>query len=735
MQRILRVWAVPLALISRSVLSAGGLSLSLVLAAGSALADDVPSALSFDLDVRPLLVGRCLDCHSGDRPASGLDLTTREKILEGTEAGPVLEPGDPEESYLLDLVADGTMPPSEADRLSSEEVAVLKKWIEDGARWSDSVEQLIPGSVTTDRRAGLDWWSLQPIERPPVPEVEHSEDDDNRKRINPIDSFILARLEAEGIEPVARADRRTLIRRLTFDLLGLPPTPEEVETFLNDDTPEAVERLVDRLLASSRYGERWARHWLDVVRFAESHGYEHDNPRPNAWPYRDYVIKSLNDDKPFDQFVKEQLAGDILAPDDPEVIAATGFLVAGTHDEVGSKVKSAVMRANVRQDELEDLIGVTAQAFLGLTVHCARCHNHKFDPISQEDYYRIQGAFAGVWHGGPEIDQRLAHTPVIQTPEPVPLLHRGDVESPGKVVLPGALSALQALPTTFDLPEDAPEGQRRLALAHWIVDPKNPLTPRVIVNRIWQHHFGEGLIATPSDFGFNGARPTHPELLDWLASEFIDGGWSIKSLHRLILLSSTYQRSSQFDDSAASVDANNQLLWRMSPRRITAEELRDSILAISGQLNPEMGGPGYPLFEATKNAGTLYRPVDREGSEYQRRSIYRMVVRGMQTPLLAAFDCPDASTTTPERSVSTTPLQALGLWNDALILRQAEAFASRLQANEENMNSCVDLAYLLAFSRPPASIEREKAQAFIDRQSLELFCRVLLNSNEFLVID
>ncbi|MGE3820307.1 MAG: DUF1549 domain-containing protein, partial [Isosphaeraceae bacterium] len=446
-----------------------------ILVVGFLALTSVPAraGVPFDREIGPLLIARCLDCHSGEKPSGGLDLTTREGLAKGSETGEVVVPGDPEGSLLVEVVAEGLMPPKKADRLRPDEVAALDRWVREGAKWSGGA--LRPGSVTTDRRAGLDWWSLQSVRRPETPRVVRPE-----RAANPIDAFLLARLDAEGIEPAPEADRRTLIRRLTFDLHGLPPTPEEIEAFSRDTSPLAYERLVDRLLASPRYGERWARHWLDVVRFAESHGYEHDSFRPNAWRYRDYVIERLNADQPFDRFAAEQIAGDALAPGDPQAAAATGFLVAGPFDEVGSKVTSALMRANVRQDEIEDMVGVLGQAFLGLTLQCARCHHHKFDPILQEDYYRVSAVLAGVRHGGPEADKAPAYMPRHTPAEPTHLLNRGDVRSPGKVVEPGAPGVISSVPWTLD-PDpagSADEGARRLALARWLTDPRNPLTPR-----------------------------------------------------------------------------------------------------------------------------------------------------------------------------------------------------------------------------------------------------------------
>ncbi len=684
---------------------------------------------SFVREVRPILVGRCLDCHSGDKPAGGLDMSTRERLLKGGKSGRVVEPGDADASSLLDAVAEGVMPPKKGDRLGEAEIATLRGWIVQGAPWDAG--PISPGMFTTDRRAGLDWWSLQPIVRPAVPVGA----DGSPLATNAIDAFVLRKLSEQKLTPSPEADRRTLIRRMTFDLHGLPPSPGEIDAFENDRRPGMVERLVDRLLASPRYGERWGRHWLDVVRFAESHGYEHDSPRFGAWAYRDSVIEGLNDDIPYDRFVAEQIAGDVLAPKDERAVAASGFLVAGPYDEVGSKVASAIMRANVRQDELEDLIGVVGQAFLGLTVQCARCHNHKFDPIPQEDFYRIEAAFAGVKHGGDDFNKKPVYLPKREKPEATKVLNRGDVLAPGREVAPGALRAVGALDSGFDVDAKADESARRVALTKWLTDRRNPLTARVMANRVWQHHFGQGIVATPSDFGFNGVRPTHPELLDWLASELMDGGWKLKRLHRLILLSDAYRRSSRFDPAAAAVDSDNRWLWRFSPRRLDAEEVRDTLLLISGQLNETRGGPGYQLFDSRTNAGTLYKPVDKDGPEYRRRSIYRMVVRGAENPLLTTLDCPEPSTTTPTRAVTTTPLQALSLWNDRFVHRQSAAFAGRLEHDAPDTGSRIRLAYRLAFGREPKKTEQAEAERFAKAQGLGRLCHVLINANEFLIIE
>jgi hypothetical protein len=678
--------------------------------------------IDFDRDVRPILTTKCIDCHSGDKPSGKLDMLTREALLKGSKTGAVIEPGDAVASPLLDVLKTRAMPPKKSPQLTDREIQIIEAWIEAGASWKSG--PLVPGSLTTDTRAGFDWWSLKPVQRPRLDDTKPA-----------IDQLIELSLKSHNLIPNQQTDRRTLIRRITFDLHGLPPTPEEIETYISDKSVEATERLIDRLLASPRFGERWARHWLDVVRFAESHGYEHDSPRPNAWPYRDYVIKSINDDKPYDQFVIEQIAGDVISPQNSEAIAATGYLVAGPFDEVGSKVTSALMRANVRHDELEDLIGVTGQTFLGLTLHCARCHNHKFDPITQEDYYRVQALFAGVKHDGPAGDKLPAYVPKKELASETRLLHRGDVQSPGRSVAPGFLCAIGPLAVTPEISEKTPEAQRRKLLAAWLVDPANPLTARVIVNRIWQHHFGQGIVATPSDFGFNGARPTHPELLDWLASEFVAGGWKMKRIHRMILLSDSYQRSGDSNSDNVKKDADNRWLWRYTPRRLESEELRDSVLALSGRINLQTFGKGFDLFDSKTNAGTLYRIVERDGPAFERRSIYRTVVRGLEAPLLASLDCPDASTTTPSRSVTTTPLQSLSLWNDRFILRHAAMMAERLERESAELPKQISRAYQLVYGRSPSIKEQQQGSNFIKVDGLASFCRVLINSNEFLFVE
>jgi hypothetical protein len=553
---------------------------------------------------------------------------------------------------------------------------------------------------------------------------------------NPIDVFVLAALEKERLAPAPPADRATLIRRATLDLHGLPPTPQEIDAFLADARPDAYERLIDRLLASPRYGERWGRHWLDVVRFGESQGYERDKPRDHAWRYRDYVIGALNADKPYDRFVREQVAGDVLTPVTREGITATGFLVCGPWDEVGHEQQGAVMRRRVREEELEDMIAAVGQTFLGLTLNCARCHAHKFDPVPQRDYYRVKAALEGVRAGDHALPGGgMTYAVNSAKPEPTFVLRRGDVEKPDEAVTAGALSAVKALSDDFGLKADAPEGERRRKLADWLASPDNPLTARVMVNRVWQYHFGRGIVASPSDFGFSGDLPTHPELLDWLAGEFVRSGWSVKHLHRLVMLSATYRQSARPNPEAAAVDADSRLLWHFPARRLEAEAVRDATLFISGQLNPLIGGPSYRPFTITVFNSTFYTLVEEAAPEMRRRTVYRMSVNSAKDPLLDALDCPDPSVKAPRRAVTTTPLQALGLMNSAFVLRQARHFAERVGKEAgDDLAARVAIAYRLAFGRMPTPVEKEQAVGHVRENGIESLCWVLLNASEFLYI-
>lgn len=573
-----------------------------------------------------------------------------------------------------------------------------------------------PETITTDH------WSFQAVKPQAVPSSG------NRWAKGEIDEFILAKLTARGQDPSGQAEPRTLIRRLYLVMHGLPPSPEAVTAYLSDSSPEAWPRLVDRVLADSHYGERWGRHWLDVVRYADSNGFETNRLRRTAWPYRDYVIAAFNTDKPYDRFIREQLAGDALGVD-----AATGFLVAGPHDIVASPDRNLSLMQ--RQDDLADMVNTTGTAFLGLTMGCARCHTHKFDPIPHRDYFAMQAVFAGVSHGERAVRQPLdggmAWVGTFSQPAETHRLNRGDPLQPREVVAPGALTVLGSP----GMAADEPEQQRRLRLGAWIASRDNPLTARVMVNRLWHYIFGHGMVDTPSDLGVNGSRPTHPELLDWMAEEFVRSGWSVKHMQRLILLSSTFQQSSAPREEELQADAGSRLLWRFPPRRMEAEAIRDSILAVSGALNPEPGGPGFYLMEVEEENVMHYHPKENFTPQEFRRMVYQTRIRQTTDSVFGSFDCPDGSQVTPRRSQSNTPLQALNLFNSRFVLQQAEILAGRLRGEGAgNPESEVTRAFQLFYARPPDTFELTRSAALIREQGLEAFSRALFNSSEFLFV-
>jgi hypothetical protein len=629
-------------------------------------------------------------------------------------------------------------------------------------------------------------WSLRPRSRPAVPRFDSPADRDWVR--TPVDAFVLERLHRAGLRPSPEADRATLIRRACFDLTGLPPTPEEVAAFVADPAPDAYERLVDRLLASPHYGERWGRHWLDVVRFAETEGFEYDRQRPGAWRFRDYVLDAFNRDKPFDRFVLEQLAGDEIAPDDRELQVAAGFHRLGPVRRNAGNPEIAVSRPEVLT-EMTDVFGV---AFLGLTVGCARCHDHKFDDVPQADYYRLQAFLAATQEhdivlAGPqeqaawkaatdkvqgeikrlkqslsglkgeararleekvqELEERLPPPlPTISTVRdveaertPVHVLRRGDPEKKGRQVGP-RLPSLLTPAATPELPPDTPKP--RTILARWIASPDNPLTARVLVNRIWQGHFGRGLVETANDFGLNGSPPSHPDLLEWLANEFVAGGWRIKSLHRLIVLSSVYRQASSCPDPqpGAAKDSDDRLLWHFPRRRLAAEEVRDAMLAVSGRSNDRAGGPSVVLPVDADQVRLLYSPaqwvVTPDVKEHDRRSVYLLAKRNLRLPFLDTFDQPDAQTSCPRRATSTHALQALELLNGKLSNDLAESFARRLrrEAGADPARQ-VERAYQLAAGRPPTPRERERAVHFLKEQPLREFALAVFNLNAFLYVN
>jgi hypothetical protein len=744
-----------------------------------ARAESAEPADSFRQSIAPILARRCIGCHGEVEPKGGLSLVSQRTLLAGGESGPAMVAGNPDESLLLTYVSgDKPAMPKDAAPLTAAEITALRDWIAAGAAWPD-------GLKISRAMAGGDWWSLRPLSQTAPPKL------DSAWIRTPIDAFILEKLNEQKLHAAPEADRRTLIRRLSFDLIGLPPTPEEVDAFVADDRADAYELLVDRLLASPRYGERWARHWLDLVHFGESHGYDKDKVRANAWLYRDYVISAFNSDKPYSRFVEEQLAGDVLFPDDPQAVIATGFIAAGPWDFVGHVElrEGTVDKEIARSNDRDDMLMTTMSTFTSLTVHCARCHDHKFDPIPQQDYYRLQAVFAGVERGDrpyeikPErtserealiaekaalaaeiakdaaakkeptagakekiaaLDAKIATLADPQVyaarpiaPRPVRLLARGDVKSPQAEVPPGALECVSGLPHEFALNDANNEGARRAALARWIVDPANPLTKRSIVNRVWQYHFGAGLVDTPNDFGRMGSQPTHSALLDWLAGEFDRQGQSLKKLHKLIVTSSVYRQSSTGDVAQSQADAGNRYLWRFNRRRLDAESIRDAALAASGKLNLTMGGPSARQFFFKDDHSPIYdyARFDVDAPEAFRRGVYRFIVRSVPDPLMECLDCPDPSLLAPKRNTTLTALQALSLWNNALFVRQAELLAARAQEASPDLAGQIAAAHRWALSRSPRDDEAQLLAEHATRHGLASACRLILNCNEFVFVD
>ena len=974
--------------------------------------------IDFVKDVQPIFAASCYSCHGPQKQKSDYRLDRKASALDGGAIGGSIIPGKSSESPFIHYVAglDETMiMPAKGDRLTPLQVGILRAWIDQGAEWPESA------AAAEDKS---NHWAFQPLLKPAVPGVKNP----GWVR-NPIDAFILSKLEEKGMAPSPAADKRTLLRRVTFDLVGLPPTPEELAAFLADDSTDAYAKVVDRLLNSPQYGERWARHWMDVVHFAETHGNDQDRPRPNAWPYRDYLIRSFNDDKPYARFVEEQLAGDVMYPHDPQGIVATGFIAAGPWDESSQVniVNDTVDKKIARNLDRDDMVTTAMSTFSSMTVHCARCHNHKFDPISQAEYYNLQAVFSGVdranrpfepdlqtfearqallkrkadleargetlaaaiadlavqaavaeweknvalrdklwtvldpetfassggalpakqpdnsvlyggttpevdtytiaaptdlrgvtafrlevlsddtlphlgpgrqgngnlhlseiqmqaapktdaaagkpvvlqnatadfdqdgwtsamaidgnprtaWgiypqvgrshaavfelkepvgfdggavltftlqqlHGGghligrprisvttaalpiqalpqPEnivtilkiaadqrnaaqkqeltlhvlkvqLDQQLAALPKpemvyaaasdfkpdgnftpAKTPRPVYVLRRGDVNNPGDPAMPGALHCVPGLESRFTLDNSEDEGSRRAALARWIAAPQNVLTWRSIVNRVWHYHFGQGIVATPSDFGQMGARPTHPELLDWLAVSFQEGGGSLKKLHRQILLSSAYGQSSRHNPEYARLDSENAYLWRMNRTRLDAESVRDAVLQITGKLDPRMGGPSVKQFIQSPGIHVTpkvdYLSFNVDSPESYRRSVYRFLFRTLPDPFMDSMDCADASQLTPTRNTSVTALQSLAMLNNHFIVRQSEHFAERVALTGPDLGRQIETAYDLALGRPPTPRETTSLAAYAAKFGMANACRLILNSNEFIFVN
>jgi hypothetical protein len=913
------------------------------------LAARAAAPVDFTRDVAPIFEANCTDCHGEDKQKNGLRLDTVHGILKGSDSGePLFLRGSSVDSLLIQMVTSTDpkhMMPPKGDRLPDGEVGTLRAWIDGGAHMPGEQEAAALLQLKTDH------WSFQPVRRPEVPATGDA------FVKNEIDAFVLAKLQEQNLAPSGPAERATLIRRLYLIMHGLPPSPAEVTAFVDDRRPDAYARLVDAVLSSPRYGERWARHWMDVVRYADTNGFETNRPRPNAYPYRDWVIEAFNTDKPYDQFIREQIAGDALGAD-----AATGFLVAGTYDIVKSPdINLSLMQ---REDELADMVNTTGTAFMAMTMGCARCHNHKFDPIPQKDYFAMKAVFAGVNHGErplpkkldgatqaalaeakageaaqaaaldvlrqkaaaaatppggvralrPAVNARLneetfapteavairftitkssaaepcldevevydgagrnvalatngavatasgtlpgyashqlehlndgqpgndrswiANGPTgwvqIDFPAPVRIqrlvwgrdrterfqdrvatgyvieaavrpgewvpvagsadrepfqgaadpdaflaklsdedaatarrlqaglvesksriaalsgsqtawigtfsqpekthrLYRGEPMQKREAVAPDVLSVLG----TLGLAVDEPEQPRRVKFAEWVASPQHPLTARVMVNRLWHYIFGHGIVGTPSDFGVNGARPTHPALLDWLADEFVRSGWSVKHMQRLILLSATFQQDSAPRADALTADADALYLWRFSPRRVEAEAIRDAMLAVSGALDLRMGGPGFSLMDIVEENVMHYFAKEKFTPAEFRRMVYQFRIRQTTDSVFSSFDCPDGGQVMPKRSRSNTPLQALNLFNSSFVLQQADLLADRLRTEAgEAPEAQIDRAYALFYGRPPDDWERAHSATFIREEGLTSFCRALYNTSEFLFV-
>lgn len=857
--------------------------------------------VSFSHDVAPILTESCMQCHGREPLMGNLDLRTREAALKGAAHGPVIVPGNAADSHLYRHLMGQELPQMPlGGRLPDSQIAIIKNWIDSGAAW-DSGVALAPGSAAgsttkkfTDQQRR--YWAYQKVVKPAAPVVK-----DHDWSQNPIDAFVMAKLQDKNLRPNPPADKIALLRRAALDLTGLPPTPDEVQAFLADNSPDAYAKVIDRLLASPQYGERWGRHWLDLARYADTNGFKSDETRPNIWRYRDYVIQAFNEDMPYDRFVKEQIAGDELYPNDVAARIAVGF-----NRHFSDETNQPVIELR-RQETLNDITDTVGAVFLGMTYGCAKCHDHKFDPILQSDYYRLQAFFANVreqddlllltgpaleaykqqqaaWEektraireemdaiAAPEAKARadyytirfstgtkeaLATPPEKRTPwqsllaikaapqitysdravlnykdqafgvppltqqqkkrfaeleaelktydaiKPNPpvaqtlidnsreapksfILGAGNWDVHREEVHPGFPSIIDPVDPKIVPPEGLNSTGRRSVLANWLADPQNPIVSRVMVNRIWQFHFGEGIVGSPSDFGMMGDRPTNQKLLDYLAAAFVENGWSMKQMHRLIMLSKTYQESSGFQAEAAAVDPDNKLLWRYDRHRLEGEAIRDSMLFVSGLLNPKVGGPGVhaPLpngvdasappddeFPAAGGGARIRRgnaaAAKVDPTEADRRSVYIFVQRNMVYPMLDAFDEASPQETCSRRFRSVIPSQALILMNDALVLDWARALAGRvLNDSGLSQDQEVERAYRLTLSRPPNTAEREAVSSFLDRQTALLsekqarnekfplpdglpagieapragafvdLCHALMNSNEFLYVN
>jgi uncharacterized protein DUF1553/uncharacterized protein DUF1549/cytochrome c len=722
----------------------------------------------FTAKILPVLDDSCFKCHGGDKVGGGLRLDTRTALLKGGKHGAAVIPGDAGKSLLVQALRyehdEVAMPPD--GQLDDAVIADFAKWVDDGAVWPD---RLVVGASFV-RPTKL--WSLQPTQLL-VPPIEP-----HLRSVNVIDRIVWAKLRRYGLSPADPADKGSLLRRATFDLTGLPPTPAEVDAFLTDQSTDAFAKVVDRLLASPAYGERWGRHWLDVVRYADSGGFEADHYYPSAWRFRDYVIRSLNADKPIDRFIQEHVAGDELWPDDADAAVGTAMYCVGP-----ALAESAMVSDQLEYEWLTDAVDTTGAAFLGLTFGCARCHDHKYDPITQKDYYALQAVFAASDRPYPEkvrllrikaLNGLLSETPVpkdklndprcaVKTegtggfrlfhrddPLAVHLLRRGELSKPREVVQPDIPDVLHTAEPALNF-ANVPASKRRAALAQWLTSPANPLTARVLVNRVWGWHFGQALVRTPNDFGNQGEPPTQIELLDWMARDFAQFGWNLKRLHRQIMLSSVYRMSSVAAGKGLEVDPEDKLLWHFPRRRLEGEAIRDAILACAGTLNVKAGGPPVvPPLSGSELTGLFDAkdkwPVTADTAEHTRRSVYLLQRRTFTYPLFAAFDPPEPMTSCPQRARTVVPAQALTLLNSPLARQQAAEFAKRLI--KECGNKQLDVvvrAWQLAYGREPSPSECDRATEFLSNrndggadvglEALADLCLVLFNSNEFVYVD
>ena len=801
----------------------------------------------FEREVKPILKANCVVCHGGEKKLqSKFDLTSRAGLLKGGELGAAVSLDKPEASALLEAINYESLEMPPKGKLPQAQIDVLTKWVKLKLPWPEGEKGVLVhhGPPQVDE-AARNFWAFQPVVRPAVPAVK-----DAGWVKTPLDAFILAKLEAKGLRPAPPAGKAALLRRVYYAVTGLPPSPEAVAAFLADDSPDAYENVVEELLGSRHYGEHWGRHWLDLVRYAESNSFERDNPKPFVWRYRDYVIRSLNADKPYDQFIREQLAGDELDQVTPDSIIATGYYRLGLWDDEPADPLLAYY------DGLDDILSTTGQTFLGLTVGCARCHDHKLDPFPQRDYYRLLAFFHGVKHYGNRSDQSVAAASLVSialaediekqrelvaahearvaenerqqreiealVEEKLPGGERDDFKSPGNRVrilrkhigelitqeqfdtytrlrfarsrlerdrpqaaaqalavkedarpretfvllrgnpqghgdrvepgFPAVLTAPDATqPQIPPLPDGMQSSGRRRVLADWIASPNNPLTSRVLANRLFQYHFGRGIVRSSSNFGYQGTPPTHPELLDWLASEFVAGGMQLKSLHKLILLSSAFQMSSQADTAAAKIDPENDLLSHFDLRRLSAEEIRDSILAACGNLNltKEEGPSIYPEIPREVLAGQSM-PGHNWGrsspEEAASRSVFVHIKRSLAVPILAAFDAPDPDAPCPVRFTTTQPTQALGMINSSFLASQAGLFA-KLAAEKAGREPAAKVAFVLrrVTQREPTKAEIDRGLQFLaaaqredklaGEEALRQFCLLALNLNEFVFLE